>query len=134
MRSHCQAAFAGLTAIFTKLGLHSIDSNVAMAVRTVVILIIAWGIVMGASQLGTIDAIDTRTWILLILSGIATGLAWLCYFKALQIGQAAYVAPIDKSSLEMILIRSAIFLREPLTWKSVLGAALVTAGTLAFTL
>ena len=128
------ALFAALTTIFAKVGIQNISSNVATAIRTVVILAIAWAIVFSTGEAGTIGAISQRAWVMLVLSGIATGLSWLCYFKALQLGQASSVAPIDKSSLVMILVLSAIFLGEPLTWKAVLGAGLVTAGTLVFIL
>jgi transporter family protein len=128
------AFFAALTTIFAKLGIQNISSNVATAVRTVVILLIAWAIVFGTGEANTIGTIGSRAWLMLVLSGIATGLSWLCYFKALQLGQASYVAPIDKSSVVMILVLSVIFLGEPLSWKSVLGAALVTAGTIVFIL
>ncbi|CAA9273132.1 MAG: hypothetical protein AVDCRST_MAG26-2924 [uncultured Chloroflexia bacterium] len=128
------ALFAALTTIFAKLGISEVNSNLATALRTVVILIIAWGIVFatgGQSQLGTLSP---RTLFFLVLSGVATGLSWLCYFKALQLGKASYVAPLDKSSLVMILVLSAIFLGEPLTWKSVAGSILIVAGTLVFIL
>ncbi len=128
------ALFAALTTIFAKLGISDVNSNLATALRTVVILVIAWGIVFatgGQSQIGTLSR---RTLFFLLLSGVATGLSWLCYFKALQLGKASYVAPLDKSSLVMILVLSAIFLGEPLTWKSVAGSILIVAGTLIFIL
>ena len=128
------AFFAALTTIFAKLGIQNISSNLATAVRTIVILIIAWAIVFGTGEVNTIGTIGSRAWVMLVLSGIATGLSWLCYFKALQIGQASFVAPIDKSSVVMILVLSVIFLGEPLSWKSIVGAALVTAGTIVFIL
>lgn len=128
------ALFAALTTIFAKVGVSDVNSNLATAIRTVVILVIAWGIVFatdGQAQLGTLSR---RTLVFLILSGIATGLSWLCYFKALQLGQASLVAPIDKASLVLIVVLAAIFLGEPLTWQSTVGSALIVAGTLVFLL
>lgn len=128
------AIFAALTTIFAKLGVEGVDSNLATAIRTVVILIIAWGIVMATGDVRSLGNIPGRVWFWLILSAIATGLSWLSYFKALQMGNASFVAPIDKSSLAMILVLSVIFLHEPLTWKSVLGTVAVLAGTILFIL
>ena len=124
------ALFAALTTIFAKIGIKDVNSDLATAIRTIVILIIAWGIVIGRGQLGGLATLSRQTMIFLVLSGIATGLSWLFYFRALQIGEASLVAPIDKSSLALILVLSVIFLGEPLTWKSALAAILVTAGTL----
>ena len=124
------AFFAALTTIFAKIGIKDVNSDLATAIRTIVILIIAWGIVIGRGQLGGLATLSRQTMIFLVLSGIATGLSWLFYFRALQIGDASLVAPIDKSSLALILVLSVIFLGEPLTWKSALAAILVTAGTL----
>lgn len=124
------AFFAALTTIFGKIGVKDINSDLATAIRTIVILIVAWGIVVGRGQLGGLTTISRYTLIFLVLSGIATGLSWLFYYRALQLGEASLVAPIDKSSLVLILILSVVFLREPLTWKSALAAILVTAGTL----
>ena len=124
------AFFAALTTIFAKIGIKDVNSDLATAIRTIVILIIAWGIVIGRGQLGGLATLSRQTVIFLVLSGIATGLSWLFYFRALQIGDASLVAPIDKSSLALILVLSVIFLGEPLTWKSVLAAILVTAGSL----
>lgn len=128
------ALFAALTTIFAKLGIQNVSSNLATAIRTVVILLIAWAIVFGTGEVKAIGTIGSRAWIMLILSAIATGLSWLCYFRALQIGKASYVAPIDKSSVVMILVLSVIFLGEPLSWKSVIGTALIAGGTLVFIL
>lgn len=124
------AFFAALTTIFGKIGVKDINSDLATAIRTIVILIVAWGIVVGRGQLGGLTTISRYTLIFLVLSGVATGLSWLFYYRALQMGEASLVAPIDKSSLVLILILSVVFLREPLTWKSALAAILVTAGTL----
>lgn len=128
------ALFAALTTIFAKVGIANVSSNLATAVRTVVILIIAWGIVFATGDQVSLGTMSRKTIAFLILSGIATGLSWLCYFKALQMGKASFVAPIDKSSLVMIVILSAIFLGEPLTVKSILGSGLIVAGTLVFIL
>src|SRR5690242_1611317 len=111
------AFFASLTTIFAKLGVQGVSSNLATAIRTVVIILIAWGIVFATGEVKAINGLSTRTWVMLILSAVATGLSWLCYFRALQIGQASYVSPIDKSSTAMILILSVIFLGEQLTLK-----------------
>lgn len=123
------AAFAALTTILAKVGVANVSSNLATAIRTVVILLIAWGIVLARGEWSGWASLPTRTLIFLALSGAATGLSWLCYFRALQLGQASLVAPIDKSSLVLILLFSAIFLGEPLTWKALLGSGLIVAGT-----
>lgn len=128
------AFFAALTTIFAKIGISNVNSNLATAIRTIVILLIAWGIVFFNGEQSGMVGLSRKTVFFLILSGVATGLSWLCYFKALQMGKASFVAPIDKSSLVMIVILSAIFLGEPLTIKSVLGSGLVVAGTLVFIL
>lgn len=124
------AFFAALTTIFAKIGIKDVNSDLATAIRTIVILIIAWGIVLWRGQLGGLATLSRTALIFLVLSGIATGLSWIFYFRALQMGEASLVAPIDKSSLALILVMSVIFLGEPLTWKSALAAILVTAGTL----
>jgi transporter family protein len=123
------AVFAALTTILAKVGVANVNSNVATAIRTVVILLIAWGIVAARGEWPGWGSISTRTLVFLVLSGAATGLSWICYFRALQIGKASLVAPIDKSSLVLILLFSAIFLGEPLTWKALLGSGLIVAGT-----
>jgi transporter family protein len=124
------ALFAALTAIFAKVGVKGIDSDLATAVRTVIILIIAWGIAFykgSAENMGNLSKIN---WIFLVLSGCATGLSWIFYFKALQIGRVSQVAPVDKLSVALAIILSAVFLKEPLTLKTVSGALLIIAGTL----
>jgi transporter family protein len=123
------AVFAALTTILAKVGVANVNSNVATAIRTVVILLIAWGIVAARGEWPGWGSISTRTLVFLVLSGAATGLSWICYFRALQIGKASLVAPIDKSSLVLILLFAAIFLGEPLTWKALLGSGLIVAGT-----
>lgn len=124
------AVFAALTTVFAKIGIDSISSNVATAIRTIVILLIAWGIVWARGEMGELQQIAPKTLFFLVLSGVATGLSWLCYFRALQLGNASLVAPIDKSGLVLTLILSILFLGEPLTLKVSLGTVLVLAGTL----
>ncbi|MEM6503823.1 MAG: EamA family transporter [Cyanobacteria bacterium P01_C01_bin.89] len=124
------AFFAALTTIFAKVGVEGVNSNLATAIRTVVILAIVWGIAWQGGQLSKLGAIAPKSWLFLILSGIATGLSWLCYFKALQIGNASLVAPIDKSGVVLVLILSALFLGESLSYQTVVGTALIVAGTL----
>lgn len=124
------AAFAALTTIFAKIGVQSINSNAATAIRTIVILVMAWGIVWAKGDWPGWADIPQRTMLFLVLSGLATGLSWLCYFRALQLGPASLVAPIDKSGLVLILIFSALFLGEPFTVKAVLGTVLTVAGAL----
>jgi transporter family protein len=128
------AVFAALTTIFAKIGVDAVNSNLATAIRTIVILLVAWGIVFAQGNAGKIVDIAPRTLLFLVLSGIATGLSWICYFKALQIGKASLVAPIDKSSLVLVLIFSALFLKEPLGAKALLGTLLIAGGTLVLIL
>lgn len=124
------AIFAALTTIFAKIGVEHINSNLATAIRTLVILPMVWGIVLFEGQLRDLATLSSKTLIFLVFSGIATGLSWLFYFQALQKGQASLVAPIDKSSLVLVLLFSALFLGEPLTMRSLLGVALIVGGTL----
>jgi bacterial/archaeal transporter family protein len=124
------AFFAALTTIFAKLGVRDVPSNLATAIRTVVILLLAWGIVFATGEVTGLRSVAQRTWVFLILSGVATGLSWLFYFAALQRGPASLVAPIDKTSLAMVLVLAALFLGEPLTWKTALGGGLVVAGAI----
>lgn len=124
------AFFAALTTIFAKIGVENIDSNLATAIRTVVIVGIAWGIVWANGQMKGLSTLSSKTWVFLVLSGVATGLSWLCYFRALQIGNASLVVPVDKSGLVLVLLLSVLFLGEPLTLKVVFGTLLVLAGTL----
>jgi bacterial/archaeal transporter family protein len=128
------AFFAALTTIFAKIGVENINSNLATAVRTVVILAIAWGIVWANGHLQEIFSISSKTFLFLVLSGVATGLSWLCYFKALQMGKASLVVPVDKSGLVLVLLLSVAFLGEPLTFKVVLGKVLTLIGTLVLIL
>lgn len=128
------ALFAALTTILAKLGVQGISSNVATAVRTVVILVIAWGWIAVTGEITSLRSISTPVLVFLLLSGVATGLSWLFYFRALQSGPTATVAAIDKSSLVLVLLLSALILHEPLTWKSSIGIVLVVAGVLVTTL
>jgi bacterial/archaeal transporter family protein len=128
------AGFAALTTIFAKIGVENVNSNLATAIRTVVILVVAWGIVFFQGNVVSLLAIPQKTMIFLLLSGVSTGLSWIFYFQALQAGKASLVAPIDKSSLVLVLLFSVIFLGEPLNWKIILGSSLVTMGTLVLIL
>lgn len=124
------AFFAALTAIFSKVGVKDINSDLATAIRTTVILLITWGIVLFGSHVGEIKEIPRHSWIFLLLSGAATGLSWLFYFKALQTGDVSRVAPIDKLSVVITIFLSFLFLKEPVTPKVVLGALLITCGSM----
>jgi transporter family protein len=124
------AFFAALTTIFAKIGVRDVSSNLATAIRTVVILLLAWGIVAATGEVAGLAHVTQRSWLFLILSGAMTGLSWICYFAALQQGPASVVAPIDKTSLVMVLVLAALFLGEPLTWKTALGGAFVVAGAI----
>ena len=128
------AFFAALTALFAKIGVKGVDSNVATAIRTVLILVIAWGIVFARGSVGTISSISKNTLLFLCLSGIATGLSWIFYFKALQIGEVSKVAPVDKLSVALAILLSAIFLKEVLSWQILVGAGLIIAGTIVIIL
>lgn len=128
------AIFAALTTLFAKLGVAGVSSNLATAIRTAVILVIAWGLVAATGEISSLNQIPGRVWMWLVLSAVATGLSWLAYFRALQLGPASSVAPIDKSSLAIILILSVLFLGESLTWKTLLGTAAILAGTFLFIL
>lgn len=122
--------FAGLTSILAKIGISNVNSTLATAIRTAVVLIMAWGMVFINGSENGISDISRKSWIFLILSGIATGASWLCYYKALQIGDVSKVVPVDKLSVVITLILAFVFLHEKFTAKSVLGAFLITAGTL----
>jgi len=122
------AFFASLTAIFAKVGIKGVDSDVATAIRTVFILFITWGIVTSRGQLSTIQNLSKTNWTFITLSAIATALSWIFYFRALQVGKVSLVAPIDKASLALTILLSVVFLGESLTVKTVLGAGLILAG------
>ena len=128
------ALFAALTAIFAKVGIKGVDTDLATAIRTVVILIIAWGIAMFRGDVSSIQALSKQNIIFLCLSGIATGLSWIFYFKALQLGKVSQVAPVDKMSVAIAIIFAVVFLGEPLTWKTALGALLIIGGSLVLIL
>jgi bacterial/archaeal transporter family protein len=124
------ALFAGLTAVLAKVGVAGVDSNLATAIRTTVILVFAWTIAFITAKPAELASLSGRTWLFLALSGIATGLSWLCYFRALQLGQASQVAPIDKLSVVFVLLFAALFLREPLTFRTGIGGLLIVAGAI----
>ena len=128
------AVFAALTSILAKVGIEGVNSSLATAVRTVVVLAMAWGMVFITDTQDGIMDISKKSWIFLILSGLATGASWLCYYKALQIGEASKVVPIDKLSVVITLILAVIFLHENMNAKSILGSLLITAGTLCMVL
>lgn len=128
------AVFAALTSILAKIGIDGVNSNLATAIRTLVVLAMAWGMVFLTNSQHGITAISRKSWLFLILSGLATGASWLCYYKALQMGEASKVVPIDKLSVVITLILAFVFLHEDFTAKSAIGAALITAGTLIMVL
>lgn len=128
------AVFAALTSILAKVGIEGVNSNLATAIRTVVVLIMAWGMVFLTNAQNGLSSISRKSWIFLILSGLATGASWLCYYRALQIGEASKVVPIDKLSVVITLILAFVFLHEEFTAKSLIGAVLITAGTLVMVL
>ena len=123
------ALFAGLTAVLAKVGVREINSNLATAIRTAVILVFAWSIVL-VTKTQPLSTITVRTWLFLVLSGLATGLSWLCYFRALQLGQASKVAPVDKLSVVVAIALAALFLGEQLTWRHWVGGVFIVSGTL----
>ena len=123
------ALFASLVAVFAKLGMSGVDSDLATAIRTVIILLIVWAIVLMKGTANQIGGLTRLNWIFLILSGCATGLSWLFYFRALQLGPVSKVAPIDKMSVALAITISVIFLHEKLTWQEVAGAILIIGGT-----
>lgn len=128
------AVFAAATSIFAKIGISGVNSTLATALRTIVVLAMAWGMVFITGTQGGISAISKRSWLFLILSGLATGASWLCYYKALQIGDASRVVPVDKLSVVITLALAVTFLHEQLTAKSLIGCLLITAGTLLMVL
>lgn len=128
------AVFAALTSILAKVGIDGVNSNLATAVRTVVVLAMAWGMVFITDAQKGLPQISSKSWLFLILSGLATGASWLCYYRALQIGEASKVVPIDKLSVVFTLIMAFVFLHEKFTPKSIIGCALIGAGTLMMVL
>lgn len=128
------AVFAALTSILAKIGIEGVNSNLATAIRTIVVVIMAWGMVFLTHAQNGLAEISKKSWIFLILSGLATGASWLCYYKALQMGNASKVVPIDKLSVVITLILAFVFLHEQFTAKSLIGCILIGAGTLIMVL
>lgn len=128
------AVFAALTSILAKVGIEGVNSNLATAIRTVVVLVMAWGMVFVTNTQGGPTDISRKSWLFLILSGLATGASWLCYYRALQIGEASKVVPIDKLSVVITLVLAFVFLHERFTPKSLIGCLLIGAGTLLMVL
>ena len=128
------AVFAALTSILAKIGIDGVDSNLATAIRTTVVLLMSWMLVFITNTFGTVTEISKKSWIFLILSGLATGVSWLCYYKALQMGHVSKVVPIDKLSVVITLVLSFVFLHEQFTAKSLIGCVLIGAGTLVMVL
>lgn len=128
------SVFAALTSILAKIGIEGVNTNLATAIRTFVVLLMSWGMVFLTNSQGGIVEISKRSWIFLILSGIATGASWLCYYRALQIGEASRVVPIDKLSVVITMVLAAVILHEQFTLKSILGCVLMGAGSLLMVL
>lgn len=124
------ALFAALTAIFAKIGVTNVNANLATAIRTIIILLVAWGIVFARGEAKGLNSLSKHNLLFLVISGIATGLSWIFYFKALQVGKVSQVAPVDKLSVALTITLSVIFLKEVLTIKTAIGAVLIIAGTL----
>lgn len=128
------ALFAALTAILAKVGIKGVNTDLATAIRTVVILFVAWGLVFWRGGLDALPTLSRQNWLFLVLSGVATGLSWIFYFKALQLGKVSQVAPVDKLSVAIAIVLSVLFLGEVLTWKAAIGAMLIISGTLVLIL
>ena len=128
------ALFAALTSILAKVGIEGVNSNLATAIRTVVVVIMSWGMVFITNAQSGLADIGKKSWLFLILSGLATGASWLCYYRALQLGEASKVVPIDKLSVVITLILAFVFLHEKFTAKSLIGCVLIAAGTLVMVL
>ena len=128
------AVFAALTSILAKVGIDGVNSNLATAIRTVVVVVMAWGMVFLTNAQSGLGDINRKSWIFLILSGLATGVSWLCYYKALQLGETSKVVPVDKLSVVITLILAFVFLHEQFTAKSLVGCILIGAGTLIMVL
>lgn len=128
------AVFAALTSILAKIGIENVDSNLATAVRTVVVVAMSWLMVFITNAQSGLTNISRKNWIFLILSGLATGASWLCYYKAIQMGEVSKVVPIDKMSVVITLILAVVFLHEDFNAKSIIGAVLITVGTLVMVL
>lgn len=123
------SVFAALTSILAKVGIEGINSSLATAIRTVVVVFMAWGMVFITNTQSGIESISRKSWIFLILSGLATGASWMCYYRALQIGEASKVVPVDKFSIVITVLLAFLFLHEPMSAKTVVGLLLITAGT-----
>lgn len=128
------AVFAALTSILAKIGIGQVNSTLATAIRTAVVLLMSWGMVFLTGVQSGISQIDRRSWLFLVLSGLATGASWLCYYRALQMGEVSKVVPIDKLSVVITLVLAFVLLHEKFTTKSLVGAILITAGTLVMAL
>ena len=128
------AVFAALVSILAKIGIEGVNSNLATAIRTVVVVIMSWGMVFLTNAQGGISSISQKSWIFLILSGLATGASWLCYYKALQIGEASKVVPIDKLSIIFTIVLAVLILHETVTTKAIVGCAFIAMGTLMMVL
>ena len=128
------AIFAALTSILAKVGIDGVNSNLATAIRTVVVVVMAWGMVILTNAQKGLSEIGIKSWIFLVLSGLATGASWLCYYKALQMGEASKVVPIDKLSVVITLVLAFVFLHEQFTYKSLIGCILIGIGTLVMVL
>lgn len=128
------AVFAALTSILAKVGIDGVNSNLATAIRTMVVVVMAWGMVFLTHTQSGISEISKKSWLFLILSGLATGASWLCYYRALQIGEASKVVPVDKLSVIITLVLALVFLHESFTMKSMIGCVLIGAGTLLMVL
>lgn len=128
------AVFAALTSILAKIGIDNVSSHLATAIRTSIVLVMSWAMVFISNSQNGIAQISRRSWLFLILSGLATGASWMCYYKALQIGEASKVVPVDKLSVVITLVLAAVILHEPFTVKSILGCLLIAGGTLLMVL
>lgn len=128
------ALFAALTAILAKIGITGVNTDLATAIRTIVILVVAWALVLARGAYTGLPDLTGRNWTFLVLSGVATGLSWICYFKALQLGKVSQVAPVDKLSVAIAIALSVLFLGETLTLKTAVGAAMIIAGTIVLIL
>ena len=128
------SVFAALISILAKIGIKDVDSNLATAIRTFVVLILSWGMVFLTNAQSGLGEISRKSWLFLVLSGLATGASWLCYYKALQLGQVSKVVPIDKLSVVITMVLAAVLLHEQFTGKSIIGCILIAAGTLLMVL
>ena len=128
------AVFAAATALLAKVGVEGVDSNLATAIRTTVVLVFAWAVAFATAGIRGLNSTSSRTWLFLVLSGLATGLSWLCYFRALQLGPASRVAPVDKLSVVLVILASAFLLGERLTWGKAVGGVLIVAGVIVVAL